>query len=215
VNWTEPVSSPDNSQSPKSPSGACPVCGGTLSRLPIVDGSGYLQICDDCDYQHKIEATEEPPVQDHSPAMGEDPQRFRRLLAESERPLQPDEWPEELLEDLPPEARQALKGHPPSTDASPPTDEVPGHVKRTLMDYGFAVDEDSRGLRLRSAGGLRRPRTGDLSATDVVHLASELGGAPPPPEERRTCPSCRAVVPRTAVRCSWCDADLPPLDPES
>lgn len=181
----------------------------------MVDGSGYVQICDNCDYQRKVETAATPPAGDSTPAKGENPQRFRRLIAEGEQPAQPDEWPEELLEDLPPEARQALKGRPPSSSTSPAADEVPGHVKRTLMDYGFAVDEDARGLRLRSPGGLRRPGTGDLSATDVVRLASQLGGAPPPPEERRTCPSCQAVVPKTAARCSWCDAELPPLDPES
>lgn len=209
------MSSPGSNPSAESPPGVCPVCGSALSRLPMVNGSGYLEICSKCDYQHKIETAGPPPVENPSPATTEDSQRFRRLLAEGEQPVGPDEWPDELLEDLPPEARRALKGKPPSTDTSPPTDEIPDHVKRTLMDYGFAIDEDSRGLRLSSPGGLRRPGTGDLSATDVVRLASQLGGAPPPPKERRTCPSCQAVLPRTATRCSWCDADLPPLDTES
>jgi len=209
------VSSPTNNQATPSEPSVCPDCGGRLSRLPTVGGDGYLWICDRCDYQQLVQREPDPAIEDledPAPPSDEDSQRFRRLLAGSDEPVRPDGWPQYLLDDLPPDARQALERRPLSADAAPPTEDIPGHVKRTLMDYGFAVDEDARGLRLRFPGGLRRPGTGDLSATDVVRLASQLGGAPPP-EERRTCPACQAVLPRTAERCSWCDTDLPPLDP--
>jgi hypothetical protein len=181
-----------------------------MTRLPTVGGGGFLWMCNQCDYQRLVEE-ESPPREESSPEV-DDPHRFRRLIADAGTSENPDAWPEELLQELPPEAREALekKGAPTKSDTS--DSEIPGHVKRTLMDYGFAIDEDARGVRLRSPGGLRRPGTGDLSPSDVVRLASQLGGSAPPPEERRTCPSCKAVVPRTATRCSWCDADLPPLE---
>lgn len=209
------MSSPEFKSASPSESGVCPACGAGLTRLPTVDGNGFVLVCNECDFQELVSGDPEPTQKEPNSPSEKDAGRFRRLLAENRPPDPSEPWPEELLEDLPPEAREALEGQTSSPDAGSPAGDVPGHLKRTLMDYGFAVDEDARGLRLRSAGGLRRPGTGDLSATDVVRLASELGGAPPPPEERRTCPSCKAIVSRSAVRCSWCDAELPPLDPEN
>ncbi len=191
----------------------CPECGARLNRLPTVDASGYLLVCSQCDYQRLDETltAAEPTPQPPEEAAGES--RFRRLVSSGTQPLSPDGWPDELLESLPPEARSTLTKKAPESNSRPPAGEVPSHVKRTLMDYGFAVDEDARGLRLRSPGGRRRPGTGDLSASDVVRLASTLGGAPPPPEERRECPKCKAVVARSAPRCPWCGAPLLPDKP--
>jgi hypothetical protein len=204
-----------NDPSQDSKTNACPECGGRLSRLPTVDGDGYLLVCDRCDYQRVLQRPPEPQPESDQSARSDDTARFRRLLAEGEATERDEDWPDELLEDLPPEARQALETKRDAPEPSPRDEGVPDRVTRTLMDYGFAVDEDARGLRLRSAGGLRRPGTGDLSAHDVVRLASELGGAPPPPEERRACPKCKAMVPRTATRCQWCDAELSPEEDDS
>jgi hypothetical protein len=193
----------------------CPECGGRLNRLPTVDANGYLLVCSQCDFQR----LDEPPKQAQTvpPPEGDegDSSRFKRLVESGTKPLNPNQWPDEFLEALPPDARGALAKEPAKADPAPPPTEVPSEVKRTLMDYGFAVDEDARGLRLRSPGGFRRPGTGDLSASDVVRLASTLGGAPPPPEERRTCPKCQAVVARSAPRCPWCGAPLLPAPPDA
>jgi hypothetical protein len=201
---------------PENSAQVCPDCGGKLNRLPTVDAAGYFLVCSQCDYQQldMPVARDEPTPKTDASRDGE-PSLFKRLVESGTKPLKPSQWPDEFLESLPPDARGALTNQPPEAQPDAPTGEVPSHVKRTLMDYGFAVDEDARGLRLRSPGGLRRPGTGDLSASDVVRLASTLGGAPPPPEERRQCPKCQAVVARTAPRCPWCGAPLPPATPDS
>jgi hypothetical protein len=60
------------------------------------------------------------------------------------------------------------------------------------------------GLQTPAHAGDVRPQPGELSLDDVIQLA----GGPLPPEERRACPQCGAVVPRSAEKCAWCGAPL-------
>jgi RNA polymerase subunit RPABC4/transcription elongation factor Spt4 len=50
--------------------------------------------------------------------------------------------------------------------------------------------------------GEEASRAGSLHPEDIIRLA----GGPLPKEERRRCPSCRAVVSRSESRCPWCSA---------
>jgi hypothetical protein len=58
--------------------------------------------------------------------------------------------------------------------------------------------------------GVRPTRPRHLSPSEIL----ELAGGPLAPEERRQCPSCLAVVPRTENKCPWCSAPLPAIDDE-
>jgi hypothetical protein len=48
------------------------------------------------------------------------------------------------------------------------------------------------------------PKAGSFSPDDILKLA----GGPLPEEERRECPSCKAVVSRSESKCPWCSASL-------
>jgi hypothetical protein len=80
---------------------------------------------------------------------------------------------------------------------------------RSFVDQGIVIDEDAHGLRLTGLPVRGRGKgTGQLSATDIVRLAADLGGGVLPADQRRQCPHCDAVVPRQAVRCEWCGKSL-------
>jgi hypothetical protein len=76
----------------------------------------------------------------------------------------------------------------------------PGRLAGLLRLLGMQVT----GLQTPTNAGDVRPQSGQLSPDDVIQLA----GGPLPPEERRACPQCGAVVPRSAEKCAWCGAPL-------
>lgn len=76
----------------------------------------------------------------------------------------------------------------------------PGRLAGLLRLLGMQVT----GLQTPANAGDVRPQSGQLSLDDVIQLA----GGPLPPEERRACPQCGAVVPRSAEICAWCGASL-------
>jgi hypothetical protein len=76
----------------------------------------------------------------------------------------------------------------------------PGRLAGLLRLLGMQVT----GLQAPAHAGDVRPQSEELSPDDVIQLA----GGPLPPEERRACPQCGAVVPRSAEKCAWCGAPL-------
>jgi len=76
----------------------------------------------------------------------------------------------------------------------------PGRLAGLLRLLGVQVS----GLRAPANSRDVRPQSGQLSPDDVIKLA----GGPLPPEERRACPQCGAVIPRSARKCAWCGAPL-------
>lgn len=76
----------------------------------------------------------------------------------------------------------------------------PGRLAGLLRLLGMQVT----GLQTPANARDVRPQAGQLSPDDVIQLA----GGPLPPEERRACPQCGAVVPRSAEKCAWCGASL-------
>jgi molecular chaperone DnaK (HSP70) len=95
----------------------------------------------------------------------------------------------------------------------------PGSLNETtlkqLRQYGF---DDDKPMPAQGAGFLvdkvfqpllswfsrKRPHPRELSPEEIVQLAGE----PLAPEDRRICPHCKAVIPRTAEKCQWCGARL-------
>jgi hypothetical protein len=67
---------------------------------------------------------------------------------------------------------------------------------------GFLVDKVFQPLL--SWFSRKRPHPRELSPEEIVQLAGE----PLAPEDRRICPHCKAVIPRTAEKCQWCGARL-------
>jgi hypothetical protein len=185
-----------------------------MRRLPALDG-GYLLACDACGHQQTVppQATvdgeppsEDPPASAGTPAVlpPRDPtetiERFRKLTAGGEQT--PQEWPEEVLESLPPEARQQLAQRAKKEAARGEQGTVSADWEQHLRSHGYYLDTDHRGTRLSGQGP--RPGTGDLSAYDVVRLAADLDGGLPAPESRRKCPHCQAVISMQAANCPWC-----------
>jgi hypothetical protein len=76
----------------------------------------------------------------------------------------------------------------------------PGRLAGLLRLLGMQVT----GLQAPANSRDVRPESGRLSPDDVIQLA----GGPLPPEERRACPQCGAVIPRSAEKCAWCGAPL-------
>ena len=120
--------------------------------------------------------------------------------------------PEDLLEDLPEEARDLLRGLKGSS--SKQVEELSEDIASTLRDQGYVINLDAHGVRISGGPSSRSSDSGTLSPYDVVRLAADLEGGVPSPDQRKHCPKCDAVIPHGENRCSWCGEPLPP-DPES
>ncbi len=186
----------------------CPQCGEKLRRWPTLYGQGFVATCPSCNYEQvkKLDPSEREEIRPEEGARD----RFRRLLSGSERPAGED-WPEDLLDELPDEAKDVLlkKGSTPSP-ANAPDGTFRSDTERRLKEHGYYLYEDSHGARLSGYGP--RAGTGDLSPLDMVSLAAQLGGGVPAPKSLRACPHCRAVVAIDASRCPWCEGELPPTE---
>jgi len=212
----------------------CPACGGPMQVWPTLDGNGYLAVCPTCPAAppkpvapDKPAITSQPAVQspstpDPSPAavpsasavepnpLDRPPQpRPKDLLAHGSDMPPAGPWPESLLEDLPDEARRLLAGENPAPPNAAPK-AMPEEYASPLRDQGFVISQDAHGVRLGGTANLRSSGTGGLKSHEIVRLAADLDGGIVPPEDRVRCPKCDAVMPKTASRCQWCGAPLPP-----
>jgi hypothetical protein len=128
-----------------------------------------------------------------------DKARLHELLSQQD---QPNQWPKELLDSLPTDARELLEKKAEQQQDQP----VSPDIEKRLRGYGYILAEDGQGARLLGEGP--KPGTGDLSPLDVVRLAAELEGGLPDAGKRRKCPSCQAVLPPKADHCQWCGTNL-------
>ncbi len=183
----------------------CPICGGPMLARPSLDGSGTVAICPACPHAPVISLAK-PPQADVGRDAGT--ARFRKLTSKPLSPPAPGSWPEALLEDLPEEARQRLRGRPPSGRAQG-TAQLCEEMARALRDQGFVIAEDAHGVRIsgRPVTG-RGSGSGRLSASDVVRMAADLDGGVRTPDQTRRCPKCDAVVAVGEPRCPWCGGPL-------
>jgi hypothetical protein len=127
--------------------------------------------------------------------------RFKKLT----RPIAPPKagnWPASLLEDLPEDARKLLSRRPPAPGIKGMA-QLREEMAKALRDQGYVLSEDAHGLRLSGAPVDRGIGAGRLSVSDVIRMASELGGELPA-DRRGRCPKCDAVIDTDAVRCQWC-----------
>lgn len=187
----------------------CPICGGPMQARPSLDGSGAVAICPTCPNAPVISLAKPSQAQ-----AGRDAgtARFRKLTSKPLSPPAPGNWPEALLEDLPEEARQMLRGRPPSGQAQG-TAQLREEMARALRDQGFVIAEDAHGVRIGGSPVTGRGTgSGRLSASDVVRMAADLDGGLKPPGQTRRCPKCDAVVAVGEPRCPWCGS---PMTPES
>jgi ssDNA-binding Zn-finger/Zn-ribbon topoisomerase 1 len=178
----------------------CPLCGGPMEARPSLDGSGWVALCPNCPnaplVPMKAAPQPDPLERDHATA------RFKKLTQPFAEP-QAGAWPSALLEDLPAEARHLLQRRPPSPGVQG-TAQLREDMASALRDQGYVLSEDARGLRLSGSPVNRGPGTGRLSVSDVIRMASELGGGAVPAEKRGRCPKCDAVVNLELERCPWC-----------
>lgn len=195
----------------------CPECGAPLRQWPMLDGSGHVVTCTQCDYELVVGGqSDAKPDPSATPAPSVDEEgtkaRFRRLLS-GEADSAPGDWPESLLSELPEDTQRLLSARRKPSRTDPRSDGTfRSDVERRLKEHGYYLAEDGRGMRLTGEGP--RPGTGDLSPLDVVRLAADLEGGAPPPEQRTKCPQCDAVISTSETRCPWCGHQLSP-PPES
>ena len=82
-------------------------------------------------------------------------------------------------------------------------------MRRSLLDMGYVLQNDGRGVRLTQIA-IARTRNANLSPTDIVRLAAEMDDGLLPPEQRIRCPKCDAVINAQDTRCQWCSEPLQP-----
>jgi hypothetical protein len=178
-----------------------------MQPVVALDGSGSSFVCPECsaDSTHTDKADPQTTETDQDALDPAD--RFRRLLEQCEESPHQDWLPEDLLEDLPPEAQTLLKLRlsPPVTGA----DETLSEEKiYHLRQQGYVVDQDAHGIRI--SGRLTGNPSLDqgLSASDIVRLAADLDGGLPTAGERKKCPKCEALNPPGGSTCQWCGEAL-------
>ncbi len=184
----------------------CPLCGGPMEARPSIDGDGWVALCPSCPNAPLIPLKEPPPPdpleRDNATA------RFKKLT----QPIAPPKagaWPASLLEDLPEEARKLLQKRPPAAGIKG-TAQLREEMAKALRDQGYVISEDAHGMRLSGSPVNRGRGSGQLSVSDVIRMASELGGELPA-EKRGRCPKCDAVIDTDVERCPWCgDVIKPP-----
>lgn len=187
----------------------CPTCGSPMHYIP----GESRAVCPVCNPIPNTKETEGSSGTSSTQAQDENipAARFRKLMAQSEDAA--DHWPEDLLEDLPEEARDLLR-RPESTPTSPPVEELSEDFASTLRDQGYVINLDAHGVRISGGPSSRSGDSGSMSPYDVVRLAADLEGGVPPPDQRKRCPKCDAVIPQGESRCPWCGETLTP-DTES
>jgi hypothetical protein len=183
----------------------CPLCGGPMEARPSIDGDGWVALCPTCPNAPLVPLKEPPPPdpleRDKATA------RFKKLT----QPFFPPKagaWPASLLEDLPEEARKLLQRRPPAPGIKG-TAQLREEMAKALRDQGYVISEDARGVRLSGSPVSRGPGMGQLSVSDVIRMASDLGGALPA-ERRGRCPKCDAVIDIDVERCPWCGREITP-----
>jgi hypothetical protein len=183
----------------------CPLCGGPMEARPSIDGNGWVAICPSCPNAPLIPLKEPPPP---DPLARENATARFRKLTQPIAPPKAGNWPASLLEDLPEEARVLLQRRPPAPGIKG-TAQLREEMAKALRDQGYVLSEDAHGLRLSGSPVSRGRGSGQLSVSDVIRMASELGGEVPAGQRGR-CPKCDAVIDTAADRCEWCGQVLKP-----
>jgi hypothetical protein len=134
--------------------------------------------------------------------------RFRELILTFQDEPSLEDWPEEMLENLPEEAREILSLKK-TTPSSIKDEQFSETLTEALRDRGYVIDQDAHGVRISGgpSGGLDSET---VSAYDVIRMAADLEGGVLPLDERVHCLKCDAVIPPGEAVCQWCGEPAPP-----
>ncbi len=107
--------------------------------------------------------------------------------------------PEHLLEQVPEEMRSILAGRlKGAQEADNPS--FSENAASSLREQGYVISQDARGVRFAAAPG----QSANLSASDMVKMASELDGGVQPRAKLAICTKCQAASPAGDTQCEWC-----------
>ncbi len=195
--------------SPPSDDVICPNCGETMIQLLTLDGLEYINYCPTCTANtepiKQQEDIQEPSPTEETPQEVDPRVRFRELIITSQ---EEPSWSEEMLEDLPEEAREILSEKKPTSHLTE-DEQFSEHLAQSLRHRGYVIDQDSHGVRISGgpSGGLDSE---EFTPYDVVHMAADLEGGVIPLDERVHCLKCDAVIPPGEEHCQWCGEPAPP-----
>jgi hypothetical protein len=162
--------------------------------------------------------TAEEDTQDPSPAMElihekDSRARFRELILTAQEEPSLDDWSDEMLENLPEEAREILSAKK-TNPSSIKNEQFSETLAEALRDRGYVIDQDAHGVRISGgpSGGLDSET---MSPYDVIRMAVDLEGGVLPLDERIHCLKCDAVIPTGVAHCQWCGEPAPPHEETS
>lgn len=178
-----------------------------MEARPSIDGDGWVALCPACPNAPLIPLKEPPP---RDPLERETATARFKKLTQPISPPKAGNWPASLLEDLPEEARKLLQRRPPAPGIKG-TAQLREEMAKALRDQGYVISEDARGMRLSGSPINRGRGSGQLSVSDVIRMASELGGEVQA-EKRGRCPKCDAVIDIDSERCQWCGQAIKPAE---
>jgi hypothetical protein len=174
------------------------------------DGSGNIAICSNC--SHAEASFSEPPTKKTTPPVQpEEPRsrsRFKDLIAEPPTSDESDGWPDEILEELPEEARTLLSESKQEAPSPEKDEDLDGRMLHHLREQGYVISQDGDGLRLDSSLSKLGSGAGTMSPHDIVKLVADMEGGVVPPDKRLHCPKCEAMTPSSETRCQWCGEPL-------
>ena len=185
-----------------------------MVQLPTLDGLDYVNLCPTCPTDVELITAEEELQEPSSPAepiQEVDPRmRFRELIVTSQ--VEPT-WSEEMLEDLPEDAREILLSKKPISDSAE-DEQFSENLAQSLRDRGYVIDQDAHGVRISGgpSGGIDSDK---FSPYDVIRMAADLEGGVLPLDERAHCLKCDAVIPPGEERCQWCGEPASPPEETS
>jgi hypothetical protein len=182
-----------------------------MQRWPTLDGTDFIALCPNC--SPATEPIEEKEIHDPPPSTEQnhekDPRaRFRELILTSQKEAFPEDWTEEMLENLLEKAREILSPKRP-TSRLPSNEQFSETMTEALRDRGYVIDQDAHGVRISGgpSGGLDSET---VSPYDVIRMAADLEGGVLPLDERVHCLKCDAVIPPDKSSCQWCGEPAPP-----
>ncbi len=217
----------------------CSECQTPMERWPALSGHGYLAVCPSCHPEPTSEDLDQFERDLDAVLLGPTPgtSRFREMVIQGEEAPAPDSLPEDLLEELPDDARRLLspRAEPPSEpqealepETSPERADPPEPPDRSEEPEAETPPAETElapeKLEATPTGPLPPQGTPEEEAVDeasaavrsrgvtpedVALLATELEGGASAAGDRLRCPECEAIISAKRSNCPWCGAAVP------